>query len=227
MNPPYGIDLTVFSLDSLQAFLAHGDLLPSHLALREGLDHHFSVLAAQGIAQVQQLVDALTTKKAVERFAAQTAIPVDYLTLLRRHVRGYIPNPINLADIPDIDHDVLKRLAEAGISHTKQLFEQARTRTDRSALEAQTGINAAAMRELIELTDLSRIGWVGPIGVRLFHQAGAYTAAVLAAFDPDAFHARMSEVNRERQYTRAVITRRDVGLIIEIAKKMPDVIEYQ
>lgn len=226
MTPPYGIDLTAFELTSLQDFLAHGDLLPSHLALREGLDRHFAVLAKQGLMQVQQLVDALTTKKAVERFAAQTGIPVDYLTLLRRHVRGYIPNPINFADIPGMDEDVLKRLTEAGITHTKQLFERARTRTNRSALQAQTGIDAAAMRELIELTDLSRIGWVGPIGVRLFHQAGAHTADILASFDPDTFYARMSEVNRERQYTRAVITRRDVGLIIDIAKKMPDVIEY-
>jgi len=226
MNPPYGIDLTGFSLESLQSLLAHGDLLPSHRALRDGLDHHFSVLGAQGIAHVQQLVDTLTTKKAVERFAAQTGIPVDYLTLLRRHVRGYIPNPINLADIPGIDEDVLKRLAEAGINHTKQLFERGRTRTDRSALEAQTGIDAAAMLELIELADLSRIGWVGPIGVRLFHQAGAHTANALASFDPDAFYARMNDVNREHQYTRATITRRDVALIIDIAKKMPDVIEY-
>ena len=226
MNPPYGIDLTAFRLESLQDSLAHGDLLPSHRPLCEGLDRHFLVLSAHGIAHVQQLVDTLTTKTAVERFAAQTGIPVDYLTLLRRHVRGYIPNPIQFADIPGIDDDVLKRLAKAGINHTKQLFERARMRTDRSALEVQTGINAAAMLEMIEITDLSRIGWVGPIGVRLFHQAGAHTTALLAAFDPDVFYALMNEVNQERQYTRATITRRDVALIIDIAKKMPDAIEY-
>lgn len=226
MSRTYGIDLTTFTLESLQGFLAHGDLLPSHRMLREKLDSHFSNLVAYGIANVQQLVDKLTTKKAVERFASETGIPINYLTILRRHVRGYIPRPINFAEIPGLDEEVVKRLAKVGIKHTKHLFERACCRADRTALMQQAGIAETVMQELIELTDLSRLGWVGPIGVRLFHDAGARTAAVLEALDADACYERVMAVNREQHYTRATITRRDIALIIETARRLPSIIEY-
>ena len=177
MSDSYGIDLEAFSLAALQDVLAHGDLLPSHRVLRDNLAAHFATLAAHGITNVQQLVNTLTTKAAVERFAAQTGIPRDYLTLLRRHVRGYIPNPVNLAAIPGLDVEVVKRLAAVGITTTRHLSEQARTRAARAALVQQIGIAAPVMEELMQLTDLARIGWVGPIGVCLFHEAGAHTVA--------------------------------------------------
>jgi hypothetical protein len=194
--------------------------------LRDNLDAHFAALAAQGITSVQQIVDALTTKKAVERFAGQTGIPVDYLTILRRHARGYIPRPVSLAEIPGLDPLVVERLAGAGIHHTKHLFERARVRAERAALAQQLGIGEAAMLELIQLTDLSRMGWVGPIGVRLFYEAGARTVEALTAFDPDAFYERVIAVNHERSYTKVTLARKDIALTVEMAKKLPDAIEY-
>lgn len=226
MNQTYGIDLTTFTLESLREFLAHGDLLPSHRVLREELNGHFSTLAAHGITNVQQLVDKLTTKKAVERVASETGIPINYLAILRRHVRGYIPSPISFAEIPGLDEEVLRRLAGVGIKHTQHLFERAHCRADRTTLIQQTGIAEPMMLELVELTDLSRLAWVGPIGVRLFHEAGARAVAVVTTLEADTFCERIIAVNRERQYTRATITRRDIVLIFETARKLPSVIEY-
>jgi hypothetical protein len=227
MSDNYGIDLAAFRLDTLRDFLAHGDLLPSHRVLRDNLDAHFAALAAGGIANVQQIVNTLTTPKAVERFASKTGIPLDYLTILRRHVRGYIPNPVNFAEIPGIAPQVVEQLAEVGIKHTKHLFEQARTYTARVALAQRTGIAEAVMLELIQLTDLARIGWVGPIGVRLFHAAGAVTVTALLALNLDTFYAQVIAVNQERQYMKVKLTRKDIALCVDMAKKLPNVIEYE
>lgn len=227
MYDGYGIDLEAFSLEALYDVLAHDELLPSHQVLRENLAAHFAALAAHGITNVQQLVDTLTTRTALERFAGRTGVPVDYLTLLRRHVRGYIPRPVNLTDIPGLDAEVVGRLAAVGIKHTRHLFAQARTRAARTALAQQLDIAEPVMEELIQLTDLARIGWVGPIGVRLFHDAGAHTAAVLKSLDPEAFHARVMAINQERQYTNVRLGRKDIALVLKMASKLPSAIAYE
>jgi hypothetical protein len=216
----------MFSLEALHDFLKHGDLLPSHRILKDDLDAHFSALAARGIRNVQQIVDTLTTKNAIERFAGKTRIPPDYLTILRRHVRGYIPAPVNFADIPDIDPQVVERLAKAGVGHTKHLFERAHRRAERHMLAQQIGLTEAEMLQLIQFTDLARMGWVGPIGVRLFHAAGATSVETLATLDLDAFHERVLAVNQERQYMKVKLARKDIALCRDMAKKLPRVIEY-
>ncbi len=226
MSDGYGIDLEAFSLNTLKDFLAYGDLLPSHQVLRDNLETHFAALAARGLSNVQQLVETLTTKKALERFASQTAIPLDYLTILRRHVRGYIPSAVNFDEIPGLEPQIVQRLEAAGIKHTRHFYERARTRAARDALAQQAGIPATALLELLQLTDLSRLGWVGPIGVRLFHAAGAHTVQVLQSLDPDAFYERVTAVNRERQYTKVTLARKDIALTVEMAKKLPNSIEY-
>lgn len=222
----YGIDLNTFSLDTLRNFLAHGDLLPGHRMLRTDLEPYFAALAARDIHSVQQLVNQLTTPKAVATVAAATGIPLVYLTVLRRHVRGYIPAAVDLDAIPDVDAAVITRLAEAGIRHTHHLYTRARTRVGRAALMKQADIPDAIMLELIQLTDLARVSWIGPIGVRLYHAAGAFTTTILAAMDPDTFYQQVMAVNRERQYTRAKITSRDMVRTIALAKQLPPTIEY-
>jgi hypothetical protein len=221
----YGIDLEAFSLQSLRDRLAHGDLLPSHRPLRENLDVYMASLAALGIDSVQQLVDLLTTPKAVEKAAARTGIPVAYLTLLRRHVRGYIPSPVPLAEIPACDATLVQALACAGIKETKQLFVRGRTHAGRAALAAELAVDANALTPLLEMADLARVGWIGPLGVRWFHTAGIRSAAALAAADADTLHARLLEVNRVYGYTKVTLGRKDIDATIATARSLPPGIE--
>jgi hypothetical protein len=226
MSDGYGIDLEAYSLQALYDHLVTATLMPGHRPLLENIEEQFSALASHGIRNAQQIVDALTTKKAQEKFAAETGIPLDYLTLLRRHVRGNIPNPIEFAEIPGLDSALVERLAAAGLKHTRHFYDRARTRETRAALSQQTGLTSAEMLELLRLTDLSRLGWIGPVGVRLFLEAGATSVETLAGLDPDAFYDQLMAVNREKQFTRATITRRDIGLVLETARKLPPTVEY-
>lgn len=222
----YGMDLAAFSLDALRHRLAGEQLLPSHRVLRDELDPRLDALAALGLATVQQLVDALTTPKAVERVAAQTGIPVEWLTILRRHVRGYIPAPVVIAEIPELPGDLVATLAAAGIKDTRQLFGRARTRAARAALAAALAIDPAALAELMQLTDLARVGWIGPIGVRWFAAAGINSAAALAAADADELCAALAAANSRHAYTRVTLGRNDAALAIAAAQRLAPVIEF-
>lgn len=226
MSDGYGIDLTQFSLARLRARFESGDLLPSHRILAEDIPARFAILAAHGYENVQQLVDALSTKKKMEQFVAATGLPADYVNILRRHVRGYIPGSITLADIPGVDAAHIEALAALGIKHTRHLFARAPTPADRAALVEASGIPATALLELVKLADLGRAGWVGPVFVRMLYDVGAQTSAQLATEDPAALYERLMALNDEHGYTRAKFTVKDLEATIATAQELPTVIVY-
>lgn len=226
MSDSYSIDLEKFSLDRHHHILATDELLPSHRILKENLDERFAVLKSMGFENIKQVFDALSTKKKQEALSQESGIPVDYLAILRRHIKGYIPNPINFRDIPGLDPDHVERLAEAGIKHTKHMFEQVNTPAKRAALSEKTGIPAGAMLELAELTDLARMPYVGPIYARLIYEGGTHTVHAVAGQEAESFYEKLVEINREKQYTRATFTLKDIALTIELAKEIPQAIEF-
>lgn len=226
MSDNYSIDLEQFSLDRHHHILATDELLPSHRILKENLDEHFAVLRSMGFENIKQVFDALSTKKKREDFAQKSGIPVDYLIILRRHIKGYIPNPIYFQNIPGLDPDHVERLAEAGIKHTKHMFEQVTTPAKRATLSKKTGIPQDAMLELAELTDLARLPYVGPIYLRLIYEGGAHTVQAVAEQQPEPFYEKLLEINQEHQYTRAKFTLKDIALTIDLAKEIPQGIEF-
>lgn len=222
----YGLDLTQFSLDRFRQTLETGDLLPSRAILGEHLAERFAALEAAGIDTLQALIDALSTKKKLALFAAQTGLPEDYLTILRREARSYISSPIKFSDIPGLDPAHVATLAAHGITNTSHLFDRACTLGDRAALADQTGIPAEALLELVQLTDLARIRWAGPVAVRWIHDAGYTTLQALAETDPDEFYARLMAANAKHQLYKATLGRKDADLTLAMAQEVPLVVEY-
>ncbi len=222
----YGIDLTKFSLARFKDVLENEELLPSRQILKERLAERFAVLEAMDIDHLAALIAALKTKKKLAQFAQDSGLPEDYLVILRRQAQSYIPRPVNLKDIPGVDPEHVARLADVGVKHTKHLFTRARTVASRTELGAESGVPAAALTELVQLADLARAGWVGPIFVRLIHAAGAQTLESLAQCAPQALYESMQAVNREQELTKAYFSVKDVAACIETAQELPQVVEY-
>jgi hypothetical protein len=226
MPDSYGLDLTQFSLVRLRKKLETGPVLPSHRILLDHLAENFARLEALGITTVQQVIDALSSKKKVEAFAQKSGLAVDYLTILGRLARSFVPNPVDFKDIPDLDPAHVERLAALGIKNTRQLFERAKTRADRAALAEQASIPAAALLDMVQLADIVRVGFVGPIYARLLVAAGAQTLSLLAQQSAEDLFEKMRAVNEDRHYTKAWFTLKDVITTIETARELPQVIEY-
>jgi hypothetical protein len=226
MADQYHINLSQFTLVQLREIVESGDLLPSRQILGEQVPERFAILESMGINNLQELITALSTKKKVERFAQESGLPLDYLTILRRQAGSYVPGPVYFKDIPGLDPDHVERLASAGIKQTKQLFERTKTRAERADLSEQTGIPADALLELVKLTDLARAGWVGPVFARIIYETGVDSVSKLAEQRPEVLFEKALAVNREQQLTRASFTLKDVKACIETAKSLPKVIEY-
>jgi hypothetical protein len=227
MANDYHMDLEAFSLAEYRRALETGRLIPSEVILRDGLAERFARLESMGIRSLAGLTAALRTKKKLERFAEQSGIPKDYLTVLRRRAGSYAPRPIALNKLIGIDPGVVERLAEVGVKDTRQLFERAKTVEGRAALAIQADVPEGVMLELTKLSDLARPPYVGPIFARLLYESGIDTIEKLSAMDAQELYDRLVETKVKTGVYRAPIPGvEDMATWLQPVGRLPRVVEY-
>ncbi len=226
MADQYHIDLEKFSLEKFRHVLETSELLPGRKVLKENISERFEILESMGIRNLKELIDVLKTKKRMERFAQESGLPKDYLVILRREANSYIPKPFNLEKIPEVNPEHIARLAAVGIKHTKHLFERARSRSDRAELSRLADVPSGDLLELVKMSDLARIGGVGPVFARLLYEVGADTLEEFLKRSPDELFERLHAINKEKRYTRIMPSLKDIRHCIGTARELPKVIEY-
>ncbi len=227
MADQYYMDLEQFSLQKFRQILETKELMPGRRILRENIQERFAIVASLGITNMQQLTERLKTKKQVESFCLESGLPQDYVVILRREAYSYLPKPVNLGEIPEVDPQNIERLAGVGIKHTRQLFDRGRSKSDRARLCRETGVPAGELLELVGLSDLARIGGVGPVFARIIYDAGYDTLARLAGASADEVYEQLVLLNQEKEFTRAKFTVKDVRFCVITARELPKVIEYE
>ena len=226
MADQYHIDLERFSLERFKRILGTSELLPGRRGLKEKIIERFGILESMGISNLKELIAALGTKKKVERFAQESGLPKEYLVVLRREANSYVPKPFNLRGVPGVDPVHIERLSAIGIKNTKHLFERARSRSDRAGLARLAEVPSSDILELVKLSDLARIGGVGPVFARLLYEAGADTLEKFLERSPDELLERLHVINQEKEYTRIMPSLKDIAYCIETARELPKVVEY-
>jgi len=226
MADQYHIDLEQFRLERFKQILETSELLPGRRILKERVSERFGMLESMGITNLKELIAALGTKKKAERFAQESGLPRDYLVILRREANSYMPKPFNLSGIPGVDPKHIERLAALGIKNTKHLFERARSKSDRAELARLADVPSSNLLELVKLSDLARIGGVGPVFARLLYEAGADTIEKFLKRSPDELLERLHAINKEKEYTRIMPSLKDIAYCIETARELPKAVEY-
>lgn len=227
MADQYHIDLEQFNLEKFRHILETREVLPGRKVLKESIAERFEILESMGIRNLKELMDVLRTKKRVEEFAQESGLPKDYLVILRREVNSYVPKPFNLRNIPGVNPEYIERLVAVGIKHTKHLFERARSKSDRAELSRLADVPSGDLLELVKLSDLARIGGVGPVFARLLYEAGADTLEEFLQRSPDELSETLHAINKEKGYTKIMPAVKDIRYCIETARELPKVIEYQ
>jgi hypothetical protein len=125
-----------------------------------------------------------------------------------------------------VDPEHIRKLAAVGIKHSKHLFERARSMSDRAALCELVDVPAAALLELVKLSDLVRVSGVGPVFARIMLDAGVDTLEKLAASAAQASFEAFLAVLEEKHYTSAGFTVKDVQYCIDFANQLSKVVEY-
>lgn len=223
----YYLDLKAFSLVKLKDSLVHGRLLPSQQILLEKIDERFARLDELGFENLGQLQQALKTKSKVQSFAEDSALSVDYLTVLRREVNSYQPKPIKLSDFPGVNPDAVSKLNQLGMKNTKQLFPHVLTREDRRELAEKTQIDEADILELTKLTDVARTKWVGPKFARLLIESEYDTVEKVAGSDYEELYRALVRVNEKKELYQGKFGLDDMKAWVTMAvQDVPLVIRY-
>lgn len=226
MTDTYYLDLTEMSLDELCGDLLGRTMLPSRVMLQEHTAERLQALAAQGIANAEELLDAMKSGKKMEALAEASGVPLEYLKLLRREVGGYKPSPRNFSDIPGVAAETSEQLAQVGIKHTRDFYARCQTPAQRQALAAETGLTEATVLELTKLTDLARIWGVGPVFARLLYESGVDTVALVAKQDGLAFFNLLKQQYEEKHGVKVDFIQRDIDDTVTRAKALPKAIQY-
>lgn len=226
MKDNYHIDLESYSLDKFRQDLETREVTKSRRLLKEDIPENFALLDAQGITNLQQLSDALKTKVKLGEFSRQSGLAQDYLVLLKREVGSYTPNPFNLSKVPATDPEVIAKFEAIGIKNTRHLFDRGQTKAEREQLSSQTGLPESVVLEMVRIADLGRIWGVGPFFTRILYAAGYDSVQAVADADLDKMYQEVNQINKERGYTTIMASKGEVGMCIQYAKLLPQVVEY-
>jgi len=221
----YYIDLSGMSIAKYKQILKSADLLPSHMILKNNIDEIFGRIEMQEIENVEELRQALRSKKKLQSFAEQTGISADYLKILARNVNGYRQRPSKIKDFNDVSQVTVLGLEDLGITNTLQLYDRILTPQSRHEISSLAGISESSLLRLAKLTDLCRIRWVSHAFAYALLEAGYHSAEQVAESDYNELYEQVKKLNDERQVFRGHIGLHDMKLCVEAARELPFEIE--
>ena len=225
MNESFGLAMEAISIEKFQKMLENMDLLPGRKMLLEEMDERFVKLKEAGVKTMADLVTFLKTSKRVEQAAQTTGIPEEYLKVLRREVGGYQPKPLRLAEFKNLTIAQAAALQAAGIKTSFDLLRESASKAGRAALAAQTGLPAALILELVQLSDLCRVLGVGIVSAEVFLEAGVTSVGEIMTQPPVSMLERTVAVYAARDSHAAPITMNDILFCVDAAAMLPLVLE--
>jgi nucleotidyltransferase/DNA polymerase involved in DNA repair len=162
------------------------------------------------------LIEELKTKQKIEVFSKKSKLSIEYLTILKREAKSYLPSPIPLNKFTGINAEDILKLEEIGIKNTKQLFNKAKTKAEINRLSKVTGIPIERIKELVSLSDLSRLYGVGPVFARMIYDVGIKSVEIFIKHSP----AEFIEIYENETKKKADFGVNDIKLSIELAKEL-------
>ena len=132
----------------------------------------------------------------------------------------------DIIDIEGIGPVYAEKLKSINIYTTSDLLEAGATPIRRKDLAEKTGISPKLILEWVNIADLYRIKGVGEEYSDLLEEAGVDTVVELARRVPENLHAKMLEVNEEKNLVNRLPPLSEVENWVEQAKKLKRVVEY-
>lgn len=222
----YYIDLDKISIDDYRIKLETAYLPPSRIMLKDRLDERFGYFKSIGIKNAKELVKMLNRKDSFSELKKVECLSGNYLTILLREINSILPKPNRIKDFKTISKDTISKLESLGINNTLKLFDRVISPETRKKLAIDSGIDDKTLLELTKLTDLSRIRWVGTTFAGMLYDLGVDTVEKVIQSDPVDLHARLKQLNIEKNIFKGQIGLNDVKILVNIANEVPLDIKY-
>jgi len=222
----YYIDLEKITIDDYRTKLECAYLPPSRMILKDKLDERFGYFKSIGIKNVEELIYLLKKKDKFSELSNVDCLSGDYLTILLRELNSTLPKPNKITDFTEIPKDTIDKLLKIGITNTEKLFDKVIKKSDRQKLAVLTGIDEKDILKLTNLTDLSRIKWVGVTYAQILYELGVDTVGKVSKSNPIQLHTKINQLIKEKSIFKGQIGLNDIKILIDSATEIPLEIEY-
>lgn len=216
MKKQYHLDFDEFSLQKLKGSLQKRKMIPSRVILKQDIEERFKILDSNGIKTLKELIDVLKSSQKIDLFSEKTGLSVEYLTILKREINSYHPNPIILKKFPGIDTKIIETLEKLGIRNTKQFFNNVNCNKGTHQLALEAGVSEDKIEELASLSDLARLYGVGPVFARIIFDVGINSVETFIKYSAKDF----IELYENKTQKKADFGVSDINFSLEMAKEL-------
>ncbi len=190
---PYTLDLKTITLQRFAEILTTFELLPSRQVLADHIASVVSLLASDGVVDLEGLRRLLSKKEIYPELAQRLAVDESYLVLLNREVNAYRTKPTPLGKLEVFCEHELAALADAGITSTKHLYDRCCGKAERKALTTDLGIESGRLDKALKMANVVRINGAGPAFARFFLEIGLSRPEDFHDADPGHIADRYNE----------------------------------
>mgnify|MGYP001767641024 FL=1 len=132
----------------------------------------------------------------------------------------------SITDIEGIGPAYQEKLSAAGIRTVEALLEEGAGKQGRAAIAEASGIDESMILDWVNMADLFRIKGIASQFAELLKAAGVDTVKELRTRNAENLHAKLTEVNEEKELTRVVPSLEKVADFIEQAKQLEPLVTY-
>ncbi|MGB1285195.1 MAG: DUF4332 domain-containing protein [Aggregatilineales bacterium] len=131
-----------------------------------------------------------------------------------------------ISELEGIGPATQEKLAGMEITTVEGLLEKGAEAAGRKEIVDATGLPMKKVLTFVNMADLFRISGVGSQFAELLQAAGVNTVVELSKRKPENLHAKMEEVNAEKNLVRKTPTAGQVEKWVMQAKELPRVVNY-
>ncbi len=131
-----------------------------------------------------------------------------------------------IVEIEGIGPAIGEKLIQAGIDTVEQLLERGASKKGRQELAATTGIAESKILSFVNMADMFRIKGISTQRSELLHACGVDTVVELATRKPENLHAKMKEVNDEKNLVGQIPSLGQVQDFVDQAKSLARVVTH-
>jgi hypothetical protein len=133
---------------------------------------------------------------------------------------------VPIQKLKGVTKELQAKLEEHRIRDNEKFFDLALTPEGREDLAMKLGMTHEAVLELANRADLARLKGVAGVYSDLLEDAGVDTVKELANRNPESLHAKLLEINMQKQLTKAPPSVKHVKGWVASAKRRRKFLKY-
>lgn len=130
----------------------------------------------------------------------------------------------NVREIEGIGDNFAEKLEAAGIKTEANLLEKGATEKGRAEIAEATGLSPVQLYKWVKMADMNRVNGIGSQTSEVLLACGVDSVKELAQRNAENLHAKMVEVNNEKNLSNRLPSVEQLAKYIEEANSLPRII---